>query len=417
MAYHVPGIYSEIRSPTPNPQLQTGIPVFLGGMDENRIEFKKDVRIKTLIGLESWSQFQQYVGQPVAKHKGQPVANNAPLAAAVRGFFENGGQWCYVLLLAQMRLDQMTLSALDKALDILATSDQIDLICFPELSAFGPFGPLEDRALGTLVRWQGKILEHCDAMGDRFAILDPLEKATIDQLRKHRQKLEAQSSGALSSGALYTPWLKVSSLTESQTATGTSTVAVPPCGHVAGLFARSDQLSGVHRPPANLALEGVVDLVSPLSHQDFADLNLEQGGGVNGLRSFPGRGIRVWGVRTLSSGLEWRYIHVRRLFSTLSRWLTFTLADLAFEPNNFQLWFRIEREVSAYCESLLQQGALQGRNPQEAFYIKCDEETNPLEVQDRGEVVTEVGLAPITPSEFIVVQLVQSDSGVAVSAA
>ena len=125
--------------------------------------------------------------------------------------------------------------------------------------------------------------------------------------------------------------------------------------------------------------------------------------------------MRVWGVRTLSPLPEWQYINVRRLFLTFGRWANFNLADTVFESNTFSLWIRLERELSVYCESLWLQGALKGTLPQEAFYVKCDEETNPPENREMGQVVAEVGLAPTVPGEFIQLLLVQSSSGISIN--
>ena len=120
-------------------------------------------------------------------------------------------------------------------------------------------------------------------------------------------------------------------------------------------------------------------------------------------------------MRTLSSLPEWQYVNVRRLFLTFGRWANQNLTDTVFEPNDFRLWVRLERELSVYCESLWQQGAIQGAIPQEAFYVKCDEETNLPENREMGQLIAEVGLAPTIPGEFIQLLLVQSSSGITVT--
>ena len=133
---------------------------------------------------------------------------------------------------------------------------------------------------------------------------------------------------------------------------------------------------------------------------------------MNFLRSFPSRGIRVWGARTLSQNPEWRYVNIRRLKITMRRWIEHHLTGVVFEPNEPGLWDRLKRELTVYCESLWEQGALQGNFPEEAFYIQCDEEINPPAVQDRGQVVVQIGLAPTTPSEFLVLSLIHGSNGV-----
>ena len=148
--------------------------------------------------------------------------------------------------------------------------------------------------------------------------------------------------------------------------------------------------------------------VDPLVEADAqAELNPE---GVNVVRVFPGRGIRLWGARTLSRQDEWRYVNVRRLFLTLRRWLDRNMTFAAFEPNGPRLWIRIRRELTVYLTDLWLDGALAGSTPDEAFFVKCDAETNPPDGREAGQVVTEIGLAPSAPSEFIVVRIVQRET-------
>jgi phage tail sheath protein FI len=208
------------------------------------------------------------------------------------------------------------------------------------------------------------------------------------------------------SGALYFPWLDIGFRT---TALREQPIYVPPCGHIAGIYARSDAQVGVHKAPANLVVEGALDLQINLTDSQQAQLNDRQ---VNCLRSFSGRGIRVWGARTLSQEPTWTYVNVRRLFLAAARWIHRSLADVAFEPNDPLLWARIERELNGYFNTLFQRGALRGATPEEAFYARCDATTNPLDARDQGQVVTEIGLAPSLPNEFVVVQIIHGASGV-----
>jgi phage tail sheath protein FI len=165
---------------------------------------------------------------------------------------------------------------------------------------------------------------------------------------------------------------------------------------------------GVHKAPANEILEGVVDLEVNLTHDQQGPLNVR---GINCLRAFPGRGIRIWGARTLSSDIFWRYVNVRRLFLTVGRWIERNMADVLFEPQSLGLWAHIVRDLSVYLEELFRRGALKGESPQEAFYVKCDAELNPPEVQAEGIVITEIGLAAAVPAEFIVVRLIHGPAG------
>jgi uncharacterized protein len=155
-------------------------------------------------------------------------------------------------------------------------------------------------------------------------------------------------------------------------------------------------------------VEGAIDLEVQLTDEDQSRLNEV---GINCLRSFPGRGIRVWGARTLSRQPNWRYVNVRRLFLTLVRWIEHNTHDFVFEPNGPPVWDRVRDRLGSYCYGLFQRGALKGRGPADAFFVKCDAETNPLEVRAAGQLICDVGLAPIMPAEFVVVRITQSAAG------
>ena len=167
----------------------------------------------------------------------------------------------------------------------------------------------------------------------------------------------------------------------------------------------------MYKAPANEVVEGVLDLHVLLGDEDIGPLTTA---GVNCLRAAPGRGIRVWGARTLSESTAWRSVAARRVFLTMGRWLEAFLPQLAFEPNDVRLWVRITRELTAYLDGLLQAGALQGRTPAEAFFVKCDSETNPPDVTAAGMVVTMVGVALADPAEFIIVRIIHGASGVSI---
>jgi uncharacterized protein len=245
------------------------------------------------------------------------------------------------------------------------------------------------------------VLTHCDRRNDRFAILDARPGADPPQLRSQRAALHGRN------GALYHPWLRVRS-------DGGEPELVPPCGHVAGAYARTDARAGVHKPPANEVLNGVLDVAAVLPPGQQADLN---SAGVNLIRAFPGRGVRVWGARTLSADPAWAHVNVVRLVLTMGRWLERRMAGFAFAENAPPLWARIRRELTAYCDELHRSGALRGQRPDEAYFVRCDEETNDAEVRALGAVVAEVGLAPALPGELLVVRIMHSDSGVSVSPA
>jgi hypothetical protein len=316
------------------------------------------------------------------------------LADAVRGFFDNGGRRCYAVRLDPENQDRV--AALRAGLERLRDLDQIDLVCAPDIMRPAPGAAVDP---GQVQLMQLALLEHCDTLGDRFAILDaPTDPAgQPDDPERQRDGLYGTN------GALYYPWIKV---------VGGSRPFVPPCGHIAGVYARTDQAVGVHKAPANEVLVGAIDLSAHLTAARNGDLNVR---GINCLRAFAGRGIRVWGARTLSTEPAWTYVSVRRLFLTAGRWIERNLADCPFEPHDQRLWARITREIGAYFGDLFQRGALVGRTPQEAFYVKCDAATNPPATREAGQVVTEIGLAPALPGEFVVVRITHGTGGVTIT--
>jgi phage tail sheath protein FI len=186
-------------------------------------------------------------------------------------------------------------------------------------------------------------------------------------------------------------------------------VNVPPCGHVAGVYARVDVSRGVHKAPANELVMGAGNLVRHITPEEQAELNSN---GVNCIRYFPNRGIRIWGARTLAEAeSEWRYVNVRRLFNYVEESIGLGTGWTVFEPNDPTLWGNIRRDVGHFLMRLWRDGALMGRSPEEAFYVQCDEQTNPPENIDAGQVVALIGLAPVKPAEFIIFRIGQHEGG------
>ena len=149
----------------------------------------------------------------------------------------------------------------------------------------------------------------------------------------------------------------------------------------------------------------------------FQVTQAEQGGlnkvGINCIRSFPGRGIRIWGARTLSSDPEWRYINVRRLFNYVAESIMEGTQWSVFEPNDERLWMQLRIAASNFLTRTWREGALFGATPEQAFFVKCDAETNPPEVIEAGQVICEIGIAPVKPAEFVVFRLSQFTGGAA----
>jgi len=243
------------------------------------------------------------------------------------------------------------------------------------------------------------MLSHCELMGDRVAILDPPPGLNAQQIKEWRVEKAGYDSKY---ATLYWPWIKVF-----DPASGRNEF-VPPSGHMAGIWGRNDDTRGVHKAPANEVVRGAIDLEVNITKAEHDLLNPD---GINCIRSFPGRGIRVWGARTISSDPSWRYLNVRRLFNYIEESILEGTQWVVFEPNDLDLWQRIKRTINAFLLGVWRDGALFGATPEQAFYVKCDSETNPPDVVDRGQVICEIGIAPVKPAEFVVFRLAQFSGG------
>jgi uncharacterized protein len=278
----------------------------------------------------------------------------------------------------------------------LEAIDEITMVAVPDLMAAFQRGAIDGEAVRAV---QAALIAHCELMGDRVAIIDPPPGLNARDIRTWRQDGAGYDSHY---AALYYPWVKVF-----DPSTGRARV-VPPSGHVAGIWARNDAERGVHKAPANEVVRGAVDLELQITRGEQDVLNPI---GVNCIRSFPGRGIRVWGARTLSSDPAWRYLNVRRYFNYLEESVLIGTQWVVFEPNDAMLWARIRRNVSAFLTNEWRGGALFGSRVEESFYVKCDEETNPPESVDLGRVICEIGVAPVKPAEFVIFRLAQESGG------
>jgi uncharacterized protein len=201
--------------------------------------------------------------------------------------------------------------------------------------------------------------------------------------------------------ALYYPWIKVPNPRNSG-----RPILVPPCGHMMGVWGRTDETRGVYKAPANELPRGVIGLGYDVNFREQELLNPI---GINCIRAFPNRGIRVWGARTLvePDKTEWRYISVRRLISYIEKSIELGTQWAVFEPNDEDLWMRVKRTISNFLERIWREGALFGATPEEAFYVKCDAELNTPETMILGRLYVEIGVCPVRPAEFVVFRITQ----------
>jgi len=274
--------------------------------------------------------------------------------------------------------------------------DEITILCAPDLMSAYQSGALSRDGVKAV---QLAMMAHCELMGDRVAILDPLPDMSPQEVKEWRQDEAGYDSKY---AALYYPWIKMAN-----PSTG-APIYIPPGGHMAGIWARSDTERGVHKAPANEIVRGALGLQMEVTK---AEQDLLNPIGVNCIRAFRGRGIRVWGARTLSSDPSWRYLNVRRLFNFIEESIEMGTQWVVFEPNDLDLWQRVKRTITAFLTRVWRDGALFGATPDEAFYVKCDEELNPPEVRDAGQLIIEIGLAPVKPAEFVIFRISQWQGG------
>ena len=358
----------------------------------------KGSHVNEAVACNNWSQFvKEFTSRDSA---------GTDLARAVFGFFQNGGGRCYVVNIG----DQDSIAGDARTRTGLGRLEAIDEIAI--VAAPGFADPVSYDAL----------LTHCEKLEDRVAILDPpVAVANIDALKQvatlsaaaggePEPAAEGSEESALRPrnseggyGAFYFPWITI------RDPLGKGIVNAPPSGHIAGIYARTDAARGVHKAPANEAIRGALGLTYRVAREEQGELNRS---GVNCLRYFSNAGIRVWGARTLAAeASEWRYINVRRLFNMIKESIAEGTSWTVFEPNDPTLWQAVTRDVSAFLKTLWLDGALMGASPAQAFYVKCDAETNPPEIIDQGRLIVEVGIAPVKPAEFITFRIGQWAGG------
>jgi hypothetical protein len=279
-----------------------------------------------------------------------------------------------------------------KGMGGLAPVDEVTMVLMPDIMNLNGDG-------AQMRDLQGKMIAHCENAGDRMAVLDAPPDLLPQDVLEWRMNTAGYDSKM---AALYYPWIEVMNpLTRRP-------IMVPPSGHVAGVWCRVDGNRGVHKAPANEVILGANGL-------GFQVTQAEQGGlnqvGINCIRAFPGRGIRIWGARTLSSDPEWRYINVRRLFNYIAESIMVGTQWSVFEPNDQTLWTSLRISASNFLTRTWRSGALFGATPSEAFFVKCDAETNPPDVIEAGQVVCEIGIAPVKPAEFVIFRLSQFTGG------
>ncbi len=412
--YLAPDVYIEEKpGPRPIQAVGTSTAGFVGCAPN------KDARKLEAVFVTSWSDFVRQFAPD-----GSASTN---LSYAVRGFFDNGGTRLYVC-----NTGDDNNATLDAGLAVLETIDEIAIVAAPGWNGVSVYNSL---------------LGHCLNLKDRVAILDTQE--VVDDLQQlvnvgiddasapasggtsgGKKKTTGADAGAADGGAaptpppglrppqqdqgygaIYYPWILVRDPLAARPVGNAqpANVSVPPSGHIAGIWARSDATRGVHKAPANELIYGALGLTKQLTRADQEILNPA---GVNAIRFFSTEGIKVMGARTVASpSSDFRYLNVRRLLCMIEESIAESMRWVIFEPNNIPLWKSIERDVTAFLIRLWRDGALMGATPDQGFFVKCDAETNPVENINDGQVTTVIGLAPVKPAEFVIFQITQDMSG------
>jgi phage tail sheath protein FI len=291
----------------------------------------------------------------------------------------------------------------------LAIADQVTMVAIPDLVtvATGQDGALDEE---TFLAVQKQLVDWCEASHTRMAILDPPPGLNATRALEWRSRLGRDSAFA----ALYYPNVVVPNpLARPGATNGERFLTVPPSGHVAGVWARTDGARGVWKAPANEAVRGIVRLETEVTSGEQDLLNPD---GVNCIRSFGSYGTKIWGARTLAkTDPSWRYVNVRRLFNYIEESIRRGTQWAVFEPNDRDLWERVKRNISSFLRGLWMQGALVGGTAEQAFYVLCDESNNPQSSVDEGKLIVEVGIAPSKPAEFVIFRVSQWQGGGATS--
>jgi uncharacterized protein len=354
---------------------------------------------KVLQQMDPADEFSLIWVGPARRGAGQPPPTPGELLGALlalkgpAGAFLTGGSDGQALTPADFKGEESDPDDINKratGLEALSEVDDIAIVAMPDTVGLDPAGQI--MAVNALIG-------HCERARYRIAIVDPPKDSSISEVRAFRSQFDTRYA------ALYYPWLRIVDPTRRpDPGLPSPPLDVPPSGHVAGIYARSDIERGVHKAPANEVILGITRFVTNVTFDRQSVLNPE---GVNALRFFEGRANRVWGARTMSSDPEWKYVNVRRLFIYLEHSIDKSTQWVVFEPNNERLWASIKRTIEDFLLAVWKTGALMGTRPEEAYFVRCDRSTMTQNDLDNGRLICLIGVAPTYPAEFVVFRIGQ----------
>jgi phage tail sheath protein FI len=449
--YRTPDVYVEEISvfPPSVAEVETAIPAFIGYTERASKVVANDLLMRPT-KIFSFAEYEHYFGAPAAPAIGVALtatatgfsavvtepATNFLLYYALKMYFDNGGGKCYIVSVGDYAA-AIEIAPLTAGLDAVALEDEPTLLVCPDALRLGGTG------YNTMAQ---NMLIQCGTLKDRFAILDlfggsaPQEPA---DLLANRARI---GNNHLKYGALYYPDLRsafnhhvladesnvdvtigggaavdlsvlgdptnpawnTAAYSAVKTALLDHYVVVPPSGAVAGVYAATDTARGVWKAPANVGLADVVEPMVRLdnAHQDDLNIDATTGKSINALRAFAGKGILVWGARTLAGNdNEWRYVPVRRFFNMVEESVKKSTYWAVFEPNDANTWIKVRGMIENYLTQKWREGALAGATTKDAFFVRCGLGTT-MNVQDilEGRMNVEIGMAAVRPAEFIILK-------------
>ena len=435
-----PGVYIEEISnfPPAVASVDTAVPVFIGYTEKEDQKFIAKKIYSKLDFEENYCDFNSWkLAYDVKTGKIEEDFSKNELCYAMELYFANGGGKCYVISLgAKAKNGRSIKGDFLKALDVSLTEDEPTLIVMPEASQL----PFES----CMVVYQAA-LQQASKLMDRFVIMDVPDDEGGKEIEKFRNGIGSEN---LMFGAAYYPSLKTNiqsygrvnnenilfkditveekdgkktrNVTNAEIEPGNmdrqkmiqkvkeQTRTMPPSAAIAGVYATIDSSRGVWKAPANVGLSSVAGLTKKISHEEHGELNIHTEGGksINAIRSFTGRGIMVWGARTLAGNdNEWRYVNVRRFYNFVEESVEKATQQFVFEPNDANTWVRVSTMIENFLTNLWRQGALTGATPKEAFFVKVGlGSTMTMDDILNGIMNVEIGLAAVRPAEFIVLK-------------
>jgi len=408
-SFYTPGVYVLEQ---PGPKSITPIPTsraaFLGQAPDPNAPFlgqkpEPDAPGNKAVACNNWTEFCNRFAS------GENLKSTW-LSHAVYGFFLNQGSRCFIVNIKQGE-------PLANGLRLLEANDEVSIIVAPGYTDAASHEALRAHC----EKRSDRICIHdapMDVSSDLFGTVESVDTATVSAKPKSKDKdvtpvaaaptdksPEGARPKASSFATLYYPCINVVDPLDPD---GT-VVPVFPSGHVAGVMARVDAKRGVHKAPANEALIGALGVTRLITPEEHGVLNPL---GVNCIRIMPLEGPKIMGGRTLAGDeSEWRYVNVRRLFIMIEQSILRYTQFAVYEPNDRTLWKTLKSVITGFLTNIWRDGALMGRTADEAFFVKCDEETNPQETIDLGQVVTVIGIAPVKPAEFIIFKIAQTHEG------